>query len=250
MYSWRKWWGRYRIPFIVVGLALGGAWFFRQTQGALILEVYQQLSRPWQGNISKTERFTNAQVEELEARLKEAETQNQQLRKLISYSQMTKSRSIVTPVIGRSADNWWQQLTLGRGEKDGIGVGDTVMAPGGLIGRVVTTSSSSSRVLLISDRSSKVGAAVGRSRNMGFLRGEGGGGAVMEFFDKVPNVRSGDLIVTSTVSQLFPPGLPIGRVKSINLQKDPAPEALIELNAPIGHLEWVVVHRRSKPLVK
>jgi rod shape-determining protein MreC len=247
MYSWRKWWGRYRVPLILVSLALGGAWFFRQTQGALILELYQQLSRPWQGNISQTERLTNARIAELQARLKEVETQNQQLRKLINYPKIAQSKGVVTPVIGRSADNWWQQLTVGRGEKDGIQVGDTVMAPGGLVGRVVATSGGSSRVLLISDRSSKVGSAVGRSRSMGFVRGEGGDRVVMEFFDKVPDVRPGDPIVTSAVSQLFPPGIPIGRVKSVNLQKDPAPEALIELNAPMGRLEWVVIYRRPKP---
>ncbi|PSB02849.1 rod shape-determining protein MreC [Merismopedia glauca] len=245
MYGWSQWWGRYRVPLILISLALGGAWFFRQTQGSLILELYQQISRPWQGNISKVQLLTNAKIEELEARLKEVETQNQQLRKLINYSKTSKFPGIITPVVGRSADNWWHQLTLARGEKDGIRVGDTVMAPGGLIGRVVTTSASSSRVLLISDRSSRVGVAVGRSRNMGFLRGQEGDRAVVEFFDKVPNVRPGDLIVTSTVSQLFPAGLPIGRVESINLQKDPAPEALIKLNAPIGYLEWVVVHRRK-----
>lgn len=246
MYGLRQWWGRYRIPLIVIGFALGGAWFLRQTQGALILDVYQQLSHPWTGNTSQGDRLIDARIQELETRLQEVETQNQQLRKLLSYTQKTKYPNIVAPVIGRSADNWWQQLTLGRGEKDKIKIGDAVMAPGGLVGRVVTTSATSSRVLLLSDRSSRVGVAVARSRSMGFLRGQGGDRATIEFFDKVPAVRVGDLIVTSSVSQLFAPGLPIGRVESINLQQDPAPVAVVKLNAPISYLEWVVVHQHSK----
>jgi cell shape-determining protein MreC len=56
----------------------------------------------------------------------------------------------------------------------------------------------------------------------------------------VPDVRRGDVISTSPVSQLFPPGLPLGRVESVNLDKSPAPEAVIELTAPVSYLEWVI----------
>jgi rod shape-determining protein MreC len=55
-------------------------------------------------------------------------------------------------------------------------------------------------------------------------------------------VRRGDVISTSTFSQLFPAGVPVGRVESVNLSKSPAPEAVIELTAPISYLEWVIVY--------
>lgn len=84
---------------------------------------------------------------------------------------------------------------------------------------------------------------------MGYIRGQSSNQAVMEFFDKVPDVRQGDVITTSSLSQLFPAGLPIGRVKSVNLSKSPAPEAMIELTAPVSFLEWAIVypHRQSQP---
>jgi len=74
------------------------------------------------------------------------------------------------------------------------------------------------------------------------MRGQSTSHAVMEFFDKVPDVRRGDVVSTSTLSQLFPAGMPVGRVESVNLNKSPAPEATIELSAPIGFLEWAVVY--------
>jgi rod shape-determining protein MreC len=77
---------------------------------------------------------------------------------------------------------------------------------------------------------------------MGFLRGQGSNRAVLQFFDKVPDVRRGDVVSTSPVSKLFPSGLPLGRVESVNLDKSPAPEAVIELTAPVSYLEWVVVY--------
>jgi rod shape-determining protein MreC len=64
----------------------------------------------------------------------------------------------------------------------------------------------------------------------------------MRFFEKVPNVSPGDTITTSPVSRLFPDGLPIGRIQSVDLEKGPAPEANILLTAPINDLEWAVIH--------
>jgi rod shape-determining protein MreC len=77
---------------------------------------------------------------------------------------------------------------------------------------------------------------------MGLIKGRGSQIAVMEFFEKVPDIRPGDTVSTSAVSQLFPAGLPIGRVQSVNLQKGPAPEATIIITAPIDSLEWALVH--------
>jgi rod shape-determining protein MreC len=49
-------------------------------------------------------------------------------------------------------------------------------------------------------------------------------------------------VTTSSVSQLFPSGLPVGRIESLNLEKNPAPEAVIEITAPMSRLEWLMVY--------
>jgi rod shape-determining protein MreC len=77
---------------------------------------------------------------------------------------------------------------------------------------------------------------------MGYIRGQSTNRAVMEFFDKVPDVRRGDVVATSSLSQLFPAGLPVGRVESVDLNKSPAPEAVIELSAPVSFLEWAIIY--------
>jgi len=200
------------------------------------------MTRPFQLGATKEERISDARVNELQQRLVELEIQNQKLKELLDYSKTQKQKGIVAAIVGRSADHWWQQITLGRGSQDGIQKDHIVMGPGGLVGRVVSVTPNSSRVLLISDPTSKVGAAISRSRSMGFMRGQGSNRAVLQFFDKVPDVRRGDVVSTSSVSELFPPGLPLGRVESVNLDKSPAPEALIELTSPISYLEWVVVY--------
>jgi rod shape-determining protein MreC len=51
------------------------------------------------------------------------------------------------------------------------------------------------------------------------------------------------------LSQLFPAGLPIGRIESVDLSKSPAPEAVVELSTPMSSLEWAVIypHNQSSP---
>jgi len=242
MFILRRWWDRNGVAIVLGGLTLSAAWLVRQTQGTALFEAYQLMTRPFQSGPPQEERLTDARVLELKQQLVELESQNQKLKELLDYGKTQKQQGIVAPVVGRSADHWWQQVTLGRGSQEGIKVGFVVMGPGGLVGRVISVTPNSSRVLLISDSTSKVGAVISRSRSMGFMRGQGSNRAVLQFFDKVPDVRRGDVVSTSPVSELFPSGLPLGRVESVNLDKSPAPEAVIELTAPISYLEWVIVY--------
>jgi len=274
MYIIRRWWERRALPLVLVSLALGTAWTIRQTQGSAIFEVYQVITSPLQLRSTQAERLSDARMMELQARLVELESQNQKLQELLGYvgpqyvarqgeaalqastqqatqthpamPQASLGKAIIAAVVGRSADHWWQQITLSRGSEAGIQVGFIVAAPGGLVGRIISVTPNTSRVLLISDRTSSVGVTISRSRHMGFLRGQSASHAVMQFFDKVPDVRRGDVVATSPYSQIFPSGLPVGRVESVNLSKTPAPEAVISLSAPIPYLEWVVVYPKNQ----
>ncbi|GAB4381135.1 MAG: rod shape-determining protein MreC [Elainellaceae cyanobacterium] len=245
MYTLRRWWDRHGIRIGLIGVALAGAWLIRETQGIAVLELYQWLSRPFvAGQAAQT--TADPRMRELEQRLIELENQNRQLQELLGYVSENPGQGIVAPVIGRSADHWWQQITLGRGSRDGIEVGFIVSGNGGIVGRVTQVTANTSRVLLISDPTSQVGVTISRSRHMGYIRGQSANRVIMEFFDKVPDVRPGDVVSTSSYSQLFPPGLPVGVVESVNLNKSPAPEAVVELSAPISHLEWVSVSPNPK----
>jgi rod shape-determining protein MreC len=242
MYAIRRWWDKNRWQLIGTCLALAIAWIIRQTQGAAISELTGLITRPFQ-DPTQVERLDNARTTELQGRLVELESQNQQLKDLLDYRAAQKNRQmIVAPVIGRSADLWWQQVTLGRGSNAGISIDFVVTAPGGLVGRVISVTPNTSRVLLVSDITSQVGVTVSRSRYTGLLKGQSSTRAVMQFFDKVPDVRLGDFVATSPYSQIFPAGIPVGRVEKLDLNKSPAPEAAIALTSPLNYLEWVFVY--------
>ena len=241
MFTIRRWWDRHAARVGLIMLAVGSAWAMRQSDGAIVYETYQFLARPLQPGLTQAEKLENAYVLELQQRVVELENQNQKLRELIDY-QGDLGPSVLAAVIGRSADHWWHHLTLGKGSNDGIAKGHVVTGPGGLVGRVVSVSPNTSRVLLVTDPTSQIGVKVSRSRSMGVVRGRADGRVVLEFFDKVPDVKPGDVIVSSSYSRLFPKDIPIGRVEQIELDKSPAPEAVIRLASPLNILEWVTVH--------
>ncbi|MEM9539787.1 MAG: rod shape-determining protein MreC [Cyanobacteria bacterium P01_E01_bin.42] len=241
MFTVRRWWERYGSRLLLIGLVLGVALFIRRTQGAIVAEIYYQVMRPFEGQ-PPSENLVDATIQELEAKLAEVEQENIKLRELVQYADKQNQATIEAPIVGRSVDHWWEQILLGRGSNDGIQEGYIVTSPGGLVGRVIKVTPNTSRVLLISDPTSKVGAKVTHSGDMGYIQGGTKERATMVFYEKVPSVKVGDTIVTSQVSHLFLSGIPIGKVESVDLEKSPAPEVIITLTAPIDFLEWVVIH--------
>lgn len=242
MFALRRWWNRYALQAGLTALALGVAWSLRQTNGVVLYEAYHWITRPLHPAMSQQEQFESGYTLELQQRILELQRQNASLRELVEYEQAQVGETIAGTVIGRSADHWWQQITVNRGSRDGVKPGDVVTGPGGLVGRVLGVTPSTCQILLISDPTSRVGGKVSRSRVMGYLRGQANNRVIMEFFERSPDVKVGDVVVTSNYSRLFPADIPIGRIESLDLGESPAPEATIVLSSPLAILEWVVIH--------
>ncbi|MFB2738366.1 rod shape-determining protein MreC [Umezakia ovalisporum] len=246
MVTVRRWWNRKLLQLGLLTVVVSSAWILRQTQAHLLLEMYQIISRPLQmlqtGKDPK-EILNDARFWELQTRIADLETQNQKLQNLLGYVEKTpiSSPPIAARVVGRSADHWWQQVILNRGSNAGIQKGFIVKTDGGLVGLIQSVTPNTSRVLLISDLNSQVGVTINRTSAKGVLRGNLSAEAVLEFYEKVPNVRVGDLISTSTYSRRFPAGVPVGRVKSLDLKQSSVSVAKVELLPPILSLDWVVV---------
>jgi rod shape-determining protein MreC len=238
----RRWWERYAIQLALVLLGLGLAILFRLTNGMLWLEAYQWFTRPFQRPQGEQALIESAQVRQLQLQITELQSQNRQLRQAMALPTVLTDTPIWAQVIGRSADAWWQQVLVAKGARDGIKVGAIATGAGGLVGRVTEVSPHGSRVLLISDSASNVGVVVSRSRSLGILRGQSQSRGVLEFMDRDPDVKVGDAIATSAFSTLYPEGIPVGIVKSINLNQQPAPEAIVDFSAPIPLLEYMAIY--------
>jgi rod shape-determining protein MreC len=245
-FSAKRWWGKNAGKLVSSALAISCGAILWHTQAASIWEIYRSVSLPFQPNAYSPSTVADSRADRLEQELAETKAQNEKLKQLLnSGSDVPRSQPItVAKVIGRSADNWWQQIVIAKGSQDGVNVGSIALGEGGLVGRVSQVTPHTSQVLLSTDPSSRIGALISRSRHMGYIQGNNDRSdrLVMQFFDKTPDVKIGDVVATSDVSQLFPGGLAIGKIVQIDLAKVPAPEAIVKLTAPINALEWVRIY--------
>lgn len=243
-----RWWQKYGIPLVLGLISILVALQIYYSQGALISETLYRLSpsRLWNSQIDHQALYEQRTIEELSNKIITLETQNQNLKKIIKYVETSTNPLIPARVIGRSPDAWWKVITIDVGSNKGVKVNHGVMSIGGLVGKVTQVTPNTSRVLLISDYNSRVGATLTRKGYQGFIKGQGTSIGLMEFYAKVGDVKIGDVVTTSNISTIFPPDIPIGKVSDINLNKSPAPEAQIEFTAPLDFLDWVVVDLAEK----
>jgi len=222
-------------PWLLLALALLGV---RLSKGAGLADAYALLSRPFWPGTAQAEWLRSARRFEDTARIGALEAENARLRGLIGLQQASPKR-LTAPVIAREPAGWWHTLLLGRGSLQGVAEGQAVLAPGGLIGLVSSVTPSTARVTLLTDPASRVGVWVGRTRHHGLLTGLGTPRPVVRFLEKEPGVVPGDVVTTSPASTLVPSDLPVGVIQSVDAGADPAPEAVVQLAAPVGSVDWV-----------
>ena len=123
-------------------------------------------------------------------------------------------------VIGKNSGNWFQSFTIDKGTKDGIQLNMNVMAGSGLVGIVTEVGYNWSRVTSIIDDSSNVsGMTLSTGDNMivsGNLELMSQNKiSFSKLIDSNDQVKEGDKVVTSNISDKYLPGLLIGYITSI-----------------------------------
>ena len=110
-------------------------------------------------------------------------------------------------------------MRINRGRGDQIRTGNAVLSINGLAGRVVETFSRASTVMLLVNPSSYTGVRVERTREAYILAGTGSG-CVLQFVPQDADIRTGDRLITSGLSETLPPGIPVGKIHSISRQAE------------------------------
>jgi rod shape-determining protein MreC len=149
-------------------------------------------------------------------RLDEVEQENARLRALLAFRERLAGEGLAATVIGRDATGLARTLTIDRGERDGVTKGAAVLAPAGVVGQVFLVGSSTARVLLITDHNSGLDAIVQRTRARGIIEGALGEGCALKYVKRTEDLVGGDVIVTSGVDGIFPRGLPVGQIVTVD----------------------------------
>jgi rod shape-determining protein MreC len=150
-------------------------------------------------------------------RVTETADENQRLRRLLALKESMPLETLSGEVIAREWGGWVRSLTVNRGRADRVTRLTAVIAPDGLIGRVVDVRPGASIVQVLTDPTSTVGAHAVRTRTQGIVEGEPRGTMRFKYMARDGSgIQVGDLIVTSGAGGLFPRGIPIGHVRAID----------------------------------
>lgn len=141
------------------------------------------------------------------------EQENERLRQMLGLKERLPFQLEAAEVIGRDAKAMVSNtLTINRGEGSGVRLQIPVLTPGGVLGITTVVASNTSKVQLITDPSSSIGAMLEHGRISGILAGAGGGLCILRFLPLNSHLKKDELVITSGQDAIFPEGLPVGKV--------------------------------------
>jgi rod shape-determining protein MreC len=215
----------------------------------------------WFGNIGELRRASveneqlRKQVEQMQTELRdtrEKAARAQRLEQLFKLTETSPYQTVVAHVIARDPSMWFDGVTIDKGRWAGVEVNMPVVTPGGIVGRVISTSPLSAQVMLVTDEKSGAGGVVGQlgqSNAMGSIKGMGELGLLeMRYVSGMEKVQTGDAVTTTGQDAIYPPGYKIGDV--IEVRPGSATQALvihIRPSAGLEHLKEVAVLRYQPP---
>lgn len=222
------WWVIALLVLIVLGVSGAGKW---------PLALLRSITAPVQGLLVqagaavadyKSRRVLTTENEWLQqqlaeklvdvAQLNSLEVENQLLREELNFLESAPFQFVTARVIAGSGQSGVSVVTINRGARSGIAVGQAVITGNGvLIGRVVTVEPTAAMVLLLNDSRSAVAATIQNGdRTIGIVQGAHGISVQLDMIPQDEVVNSGDIVVTAGGQENIPGGLLIGVVDSVD----------------------------------
>lgn len=189
------------------------------------------------------------QVAEMESQLRNYENlrqENDRLKELLgvvdSYGEY---ETLTARVIGKSPGAWFDEFTINAGEQHGVQENMIVYTADGLLGKVVYTSATYSRVISLIHDQSGVSAMVERTRDNGVVKaaqeGENPDDLQLFYISSNSDVKPGDRIITSGIGGVYPKGIPIAQVTEVSTDSSSEKVVIARSNVDFEHVEEVVV---------
>jgi rod shape-determining protein MreC len=163
----------------------------------------------------------NAEMRVQLQRMAEFERENQRLREMLVFQRQTPWKIKAASVIARDPANWWRNVQIDLGKRDGLRADLPVLTADGLVGRISEVSETRARVVLVGDANCRVAASVYDPQARATI--DNGvitaGSSVLDesmvelgFLAKASQVKPGQLVMTSGLGGIFPRGIRIGEV--------------------------------------
>ncbi|HEY9678058.1 MAG TPA: rod shape-determining protein MreC [Drouetiella sp.] len=161
--------------------------------------------------------------QELElTRLRQQSRDTNKLRALLNLKQKSDRKTIAAEVISRKSENWFSQIVIDKGTLNGVKKGSAVITSDGVVGQVVSATSSESVVRLLTDPDQKLGVVISRIGLTGILSGAYAGPAKIDYVPVGTNVDAGDKILCLGKGGTFPENHPVGIVSAVRRENNGA----------------------------
>lgn len=161
----------------------------------------------------KRQQAANAQI------LQQAQqlfAENAQLRKLLGTSAQVPVKSIMSEILYDARDAFTRKIVLDRGTRHGVALGQPVIDDVGVVGQVTRVFPFTSEVTLLTDKDQAIPVQVVRSGLRSVAYGRGQSGVLdLRFMAANADIQKGDVLVTSGIDGVYPPGLAVAKVMQV-----------------------------------
>ncbi len=175
-------------------------------------------------------------------RYEELELENARLRKFVNFTGSVPDNYVAAQIIARDPSPWFKTIMIDKGIADGLTKGNPVLVSEGIVGQIIKVSSNSSRVLLITDRNSAVDSLIQNTRVRGIVKGSNENNCLFVYTLRKDEVKTGEMIISSGLDQVFPKGLKIGKILEVTkVHSQLFQDITIETSVDFDKIEEVLV---------
>jgi rod shape-determining protein MreC len=200
------------------------------------------------GNLKKKNRDLEQQVAALKGQqtaAAQAIKENSELKASLHLQDTLLVKNVTAQIVGSGEGNFDPTLTIDKGSETGIALDMPVIAPQGIVGKVIEVWKGGAKIQVVTDANFSVGVQTpghpGSPPTTGIASGQGSRDLSVNFVAGT-KVRVGDPIVTSAQSTLFPSGLSVGTITSATNQPgNTGVQATIKPYVDIGALQHLTV---------
>jgi rod shape-determining protein MreC len=195
------------------------------------------------------------------SQVEQLELENQRLRQLLELRARTTTPSQAAEVLYDAADPYSRKIIVDKGMAQGVQAGSPVLDDSGVLGQVTRVLPLLSEVTLVTDRDQAIPVLDARSGVRGVAFGEPSQAGMMElrFMPVNADLQPGDLLTTSGIDGIYPPGLPVAKIAKVERHADSTfarvelrPEARVNSTRDVLLLAPVAVHvpQQLEPIEK
>jgi len=203
------------------------------------------------GRARLTEENRRLQAEVLELRRERLrmgalEREAEALARSLDFERRTGWRLTPAEVVYLDRASWLRTLIVyvgpGAAHRD-----QPVVTELGVVGRVIATAGGYAKVQLVTDAAGSAGAVVDRVHRQGIVRGGSDGKLTLEYVPRQVAIVPGDQVTTAGIDGVYPRGLPLGTVVSVEPGDELFHRIVVEPAADLARLDFVYLLEQTEP---